>query len=200
MGAGTIGGDVTVTFTGDGGNLHFGENSFVSGDSEYAYGKTSYVEGCKTLVFDDFSGVFSGNLQGNAFDTVSFGNGAQVNFQGAGVSQDFHYVTTWNFELCNANAVMITDGDGAGNVKNNFFKDTINIAFADDAEAMEVGADWTVYQGQKSTITNWNRVAAVTIDGITASGAKEGAYLAWSTDEYKVYVDANYDICLAKLA
>jgi len=28
----------------------------------------------------------------------------------------------------------------------------------------------------------------------------EGAYMAWTTDDYKVYVDSNKDIRLAKLA
>ena len=200
MGAGQIGGNVTVTFKGDGGKLHFGSSSFVSGDSEYAYSITSYVVGAKTLVFDGFTGAFTGNLQGPAFDAVAVRNGTAVNVGGASVNQDFSFASTWNFELKDANAVMVTDGSGSANVRNSFWSDTLNLTFAADAETVVAGTVWTVYAGQESTVRDWNELAAVTIAGQNATGAMEGDYKAWTAGEYKVYLDGNYDIRLAKLA
>ena len=207
MGAGRVGGKVTVTFTGDGSNLHFGASSFVSGDSEYAYGVTSYV-GSKELVFDNFSGGsgFAGNIQGPAFDTVTIKNGAQLRCRYAGTNQDFSFVSTWNFELASASAVMTTDENNSGLVKNSFYGDTINITFADGAADVVAGTDWTVYQGKEATISDWNSLSAVTIDGVDATGAMEGDYMVWSTNDYKVYIDnvssgnRRYDICLAARA
>jgi hypothetical protein len=201
MGTGPVGGDVNLTFTGDGTRLHFGTASFVSGASEYAYSRTDYVEGAKNLIFDDFSGSFTGNFQGPAFDTVTLKNGSSVNFRSAQANQDFELVSTWNFELSNASAVMITDDNSATTVKNNFIKDTINVTFADDADAFGE-TDWTVFKGTEATLKNWNKLAGVTIDGVAATkGTSEGSsYKVWTTDDYKVYVDSNYDIRLAKLA
>ena len=200
MGTGIVGGDVTVTFTGDGDNLHFGDSSFISGDSEYAYDKTSYVNGSKTLVFDGFTGCFEGNFQGPVFDAVTVRNGSTVNVCGGQVNQNLELVSAWNFELSGAEAVMITDDDDANNVKNNFRGDTINLTFADEAESVVAGTDWTVYQGTDATTMGWNRLASVTIGGVAATASKEGSYMAWTTSEYKVYLDDNMDIRLAKLA
>jgi len=198
MGTSVVGGDVNMTLTGDGSKLHFGADSFLSGASEYAYDDISYVEGTKALVFDAFTGDFNGNIQGPSFDTVTFKNGSQVNFCNAGVRQNVELVSTWNFELSDASAVMITDDASTTNVKNNFRGDTINITFADGA--VVEGTDWTVYQGTANTILGWNKLGGVTIDGVAAKSAKEGSYMAWTTEDYKVYMDENQDIRLAKLA
>ena len=198
MGSGIVGGSVTVTVTGNGSNLHFGSSSFLSGDSEYAYGNVSYVERGKTLVFDDFSGVFNANFQGPAFDTVTVRNGSVVNVCGGAVNQDFGFVRIWNFELSDSNAVMITDDVSATNVKSSFYGATINLTFADGAT---VGAvDWTVYQGSEATLNYWNELGALTIAGVDAEGEMDGDFMAWTTSDYRVYVDSNYDIRLAKLA
>jgi len=201
MGTGNVGGDVTVTFKGDGDKLHFASGSFVSGASEYAYGTVAdYVEGTKTLVFDGFVRSFSGNVQGPAFDTVTIKNGSNVRCLGAGQNQDFSFASTWNFELSNASAVMTTDENDGNHAKNNFWGDTINVTFADGAASVVAGTDWTVYTGRADTTAEWNNLKAVTIDGVAATGAMDGAYMAWTTDDYKVYLDGNYDIRLAKLA
>jgi hypothetical protein len=198
MGTGNIGGNVTVTFKGDGSKLHFDSDSFVSGASEYAYGTIDYVERTKTLVFDNFTGGFTANIQGPAFETVTIKNASSVNVRSGSVNQDFGFVSAWNFELANASAVMITDENSATKAKNSFYGDTINITFADGASVGDT--DWTVYKGKEATITDWNDLGAMTIDGVAATGAMDGDYMAWQTDDYKVYIDSNYDIRLAKLA
>jgi hypothetical protein len=203
MGAGIVGGDVTVTFKGNGNHLHFDSDSFVSGDSEYAYGITSYVAGAKTLVFDGFTNSFSANIQGPAFETVTIKNGSQVNVRGGATNQDFSFVNTWNFELKDANAVMITDDPvSSGKAKNSFYGSTINLTFADGAETVVAGTDWTVYKGKEATLNYWNELGSLTIGGEAAmQGTLDSSeFLAWSTTEYQVYVDSNYDIRLAKLA
>jgi len=201
MGTGNVGGDVTVTFRGDGDQLHFGASSFVSGASEYAYGAIAdYVEGTKTLVFDGFVRTFSGNVQGPAFDTVTVRNGSSVIVRSGATNQDFSFASTWNFELSGATAVMTTDDNYSTRAKNNFYGDTINVTFADGAVPVVAGTDWTVYTGSANTTANWNDLKAVTIDGVAATGAMDGTYMAWTTDDYKVYLDGNYDIRLAKLA
>jgi hypothetical protein len=191
-----------VTFKGNGNHLHFDTDSFLSGDSEYAYGVVSYV-GTKTLVFDGFTNSFSANIQGPAFNTVTVKNGSQVNVRGGAVNQDFSFVSTWNFELSSAEAVMITDDPvSSGNAKNSFYGATINLTFADGAETVVAGTDWTVYKGKEATLNYWNELGSLTIGGEAAtSGTLAGSdFLAWSTDDYRVYVDGNYDVRLAKLA
>ena len=203
MGEGIVGGNVTVTFKGNGNHLHFDNDSFLSGDSEYAYGVVSYVQGAKTLVFDGFTNSFSANIQGPAFETVTIKNGSQVNVRGGATNQDFSFVSTWNFELSSAEAVMITDDPvSSGKAKNSFYGATINLTFADGAETVVAGTDWTVYKGKEATLNYWNELGSLTIGGEAAtSGTLAGNdFLAWSTDEYQVYVDGNYDIRLAKLA
>ncbi|MBP1583265.1 MAG: hypothetical protein J6866_04850, partial [Victivallales bacterium] len=198
MGTGNVGGNVTVTFKGDGSRLHFGSSNFVSGASEYAYGAIDYVEGTRTLVFDGFTGTFNANIQGPAFETVTIKNGSAVNVCGGSVNQDFGFVSTWNFELGDSNAVMTTDDVSATNVKSSFYGATINLTFADGASVGDT--DWTVYQGQESTLNYWNELGTLTIGGVAATSAMDGDFMAWSTTDYKVYIDSNYDIRLAKLA
>jgi hypothetical protein len=62
------------------------------------------------------------------------------------------------------------------------------------------GTDWTVYRGQAATLDYWNDLRSVTIGGEAATGTMDGNFMAWSTDDYRVYVDGNYDIRLARLA
>ncbi|MBP1582798.1 MAG: hypothetical protein J6866_02480, partial [Victivallales bacterium] len=195
---GNVGGNVTVTFKGDGSRLHFGASSFVSGASEYAYGSIDYVEGVKTLVFDGFTGDFSANIQGPAFETVTIRNGSAVNVCGGSANQDFGFVSTWNFELGDANAVMITDDEDAANVKNSFYGAAINLTFATGASVGDTA--WTVYQGKEATLNYWNELGSLTIGGVAATGTMDGDFMAWSTNDYRVYVDNNYDIRLARLA
>jgi hypothetical protein len=93
---------------------------------------------------------------------------------------------------------MITDDEDATNVKNSFYGDTINLTFASGASVGNT--DWTIYQGSEDTLANWNNLGGLTIGGVAATGTMDGDFMAWSTTEYKVYVDSNYDIRLANLA
>jgi hypothetical protein len=131
---------------------------------------------------------------------VTIRNGSAVNVCGGSANQDFGFVSTWNFELGDANAVMITDDEDATNVKNSFYGAAINLTFATGAETVVAGTDWTVYQGQEATLNYWNELGSLTIGGVAATGTMDGDFMAWSTNDYKVYVDSNYDIRLARLA
>jgi len=212
MGQGQVG-STSLTFTGSGDNLHFGAGSFISGDSEYAYGATSYVNGEKSLNFANFTRNFSANVQGPAFDSVSVSGDSYVRFRAAQTNQDLSFVSTWNLNDIDGTAseglITFAHDPTIGSYvdpKNSFYSDTINLSFESGA-TMADGDNWRLFTCTGTTIWDWNELGAINLQAgeDTIAFVQDGMqddYEVWTaTYEDKIYQVAvnssNYAISLS---
>lgn len=131
-GKGSVSGDATVTFSGDGNNLDF--SGYVVGDSSAATTMISFVEGSSSLVFDRFTGNFNAvSIAG--FDRIVI-SGSSVRW--TAMERNLSDVTDWEFELGDPSRASLTADLFAGN---DFSGDTIRLTFEEEAIS---GSGWTV--------------------------------------------------------
>jgi hypothetical protein len=179
IGEGAIGGSTTMTFTGDGANLSFDANSYVTGGSQMSKNVPEFIGGTATLAFDGFSGDFSANVN-NGFTKVAI-SGSNVSFTGNMVF--LSAVSDWAIEAASADAEL-TLGKG----KNSFAGDTLSITLADDAEAPSKQG-WDVIAGTEATLTGWDAFSSVSLGGEAASYSDGSG--EWLSDNYRLYRDGN---------
>lgn len=164
-GKGSVSGDATVTFSGDGNNLDF--SGYVVGDSSAATTMISFVEGSSSLVFDRFTGNFNAvSIAG--FDRIVI-SGSSVRW--TAMERNLSDVTDWEFELGDPSRASLTADLFAGN---DFSGDTIRLTFEEEAIS---GSGWTVIDaGDAGWFTNLAD-ASVWFNGVEAEW-KEGAWCA----------------------
>ena len=164
-GKGSVSGDATVTFSGDGNNLDF--SGYVVGDSSAATTMISFVEGSSSLVFDRFTGNFNAvSIAG--FDRIVI-SGSSVRW--TAMERNLSDVTDWEFELGDPSRASLTADLFAGN---DFSGDTIKLTFEEEAIS---GSGWTVIDaGDAGWFTNLAD-ASVWFNGVEAEW-KEGAWCA----------------------
>ena len=182
MGYGHVNGGTSLTFTGDGSKLLFSANSYVSGNSQMFKGSTLYVDGNQSLVFDNFTGNFSANIN-NTF-TRLVASGSQVAFTGGRVALDS--IATWEIEVGSADAELTL-----GDANNNFADDTLELTLAVNVAPTTDG--WDVIKG--TAIDGWDAFSAVTLCGESAAFT-DGE---WTTNAYRLFRDGD-TLKLAALA
>ncbi len=176
IGAGTVSGSTTMTFTGDGANLSFNANSYVTGGSQLSKNVPEYIGGTATLAFDGFSGDFSANVN-NGFTKVAISD-SNVSFTASKVA--LNAVSSWTIEVGSADAELtLLKG------KNNFKGDSLKLTLADDAAPDARG--WDVVAGTAATLSGWDSFSQVTICGEAAAYA-DGT---WSSSRYRLYREDN---------
>jgi len=102
-GQGTVSGDATITFKGDGSRLSFGTDNRVNGASSMAVmedGTTlnTFINGNRTIAFNNFSGDFGGQV--TLFKTLTV-SGSTVSFSNCADLADkslLSTIETWNFQ------------------------------------------------------------------------------------------------------
>jgi autotransporter passenger strand-loop-strand repeat protein len=176
IGEGAIGGSTTMTFTGDGANLSFDANSYVTGGSQMSKNVPEFIGGTATLAFDGFSGDFSANVN-NGFTKVAVSN-SNVSFTGQTVF--LGAVSDWAIEVTSEDAEL-TIGHG----KNNFAGDTLSLTLADGAAPSSDG--WDVIAGTDTTLAGWNAFSSVSLCGEDATFT-DGE---WINDNYRLYREGN---------
>ena len=180
-GVGQITGDTSITFKGLGDNLDF--SGKISGDSQNAGTYDKCVSGTRSLVFDNFSGSFSGNIRG--IDSVSFSNGSAVVFDDSVKQFYLKYASEWNFGA----GTSLTWTNGI----NDFGGDTMNLTFND------LDSEWTVFTGSASTLANFDDMS-VKFNGGASLSYDEGIS-GYSDGSYALTIDSDNSIVkLAKLA
>ncbi|GEM_PF-4169730 len=164
-----VSGTSTMTFTGDGSNLTFGTNVYVSGDSNNALtggewsGDASvhsgrYVQGNRTLVFNDFTGDF-GATKIVYFDCVSFKESEDVNFTSNIIN--FSDVKEWSFE----ESFGINWANG---VQNDFTNDSFEVDFS------SVSGSKTLIQAASSdAFEGFDAMEEVKLAGLVATWSSE---------------------------
>lgn len=165
LGKGAVTGNTTILVTGDGDNLVFGSDSYLTGTSEYGTTVNSYVSGNKTLVFDGFSGEFNGIIANGAFDTVDLYGESLVWMTNA----EFDGVSTWNID---ADCIL------AGNLS----------ADALDLSGDVLNIEGTLEDGDVTVLVSesgltWDANTAVTLFGEVAAATADGV---WESNNYRM--------------
>ncbi len=173
-GSGSIYGDTTVTFKGDGSKLTFkgivcggsGATYFTSGtcNSYIKVNEAANKGGNRTIAFDGFSGSFGGQIK--AFRTANFTNGTTVTFTKASNLKD---IEAWTF----ADGATLT----AMSCANNFTGDSLVLD----------GTARTVMTGSDILFKGWDAFSSVKLGGENASKVTtDGKVTAWASTNYQL--------------
>lgn len=164
-----VSGTSTMTFTGDGSNLTFGTNVYISGDSNNALtggewsGDASvhngrYVQGNRTLAFNGFTGNF-GATKIAYFDCVSFNESNDVNFTSSKI--DFSDVKEWSFN----ESFGINWANG---VQNDFTNDSFEVDFASAS-----GSKTLIQAASSDAFEGFDAMEEVKLAGLVATWSSE---------------------------
>ena len=186
MGSGHVNGETSLTFKGFGDKLLFEADSYVSGNSQMFKGSVPYVDGDKSLVFEEFMGDFGANIN-NTFSRL-VADGSQVAFTGGKVA--LGSVASWEIEVVFEDAEL-----DLGNAKNNFTGDTLSITLADGVELG--GTPWDVITGTGTSLKGWDAFSKVTLCGTEAEFFAAAG--EWRTGDYRLFRDGD-TLKLAALA
>ncbi len=162
FGYAVINGNTSITITGEGKNLKFGNASVILGDSQQSTLSYKFITGDKLLTFEDFTGEVNAAL--SLFDTVTFRGDTTVTLT-KGTMLDgtkLADTSTWNFELnaTNKNAGVFYWADGF----NDFTEDKMTLAF--DAGLLGGGDSALVLKTDNANgiLNGWTSLGSVTFD------------------------------------
>jgi len=176
-GYGWVRGNVTVTLK-KSADHKIDFNNTISGGSEYAYytnysdGRrvaTSYVEGERTVVLDDYDGQFNGKLL--MFEKIKVTGSTDIEFTNSDLN--LSDISTWEIE---AGAVL----DGIA--RNNFAADKLIL----DLSNWDSETPWQVMSGSSNGFIGFASAASVMLDDQQAAYKSE--LNAWCSTDYKLTV------------
>ena len=127
------------------------------------------------------------NAQLFAFTRISVINGSCVELSNQEHLSD---IAEWNIGLVDGETAIACESG-----KNNFAGDTLALTFdtaLDDAVIFDGGTD--------DLIDNWNKLSAISFNGV--AGSWSDIEMAWvdSENRWKVFADSNNDLVISKLA
>ncbi len=181
-GAGTINGDTTMTFTGNGAKLHFNtvtDKTYNGVFGDNAAGAAGVASGyTRTLAFNGFTGDFTANNI-KKFDKIKLAD-STVTFTQSGLN--LSPVKTWEFT---GTTSLTWTGTGEFYANNSFAGDTLVFSAATAPTSQN---PWIVMTGNDDTLSGWDQAAKVSLFGEETTEFDSDAN-AWVTDTYKLKRD-----------